>query len=79
MKRAKNSIVLLNRPVGVVVKDSAIGAVCLEFDSCADKIVHNVATAAIFLRSCAAKALSCGDGPATRYPFRRHAASIITI
>ena len=46
-----------DRPVGLVVKDTAIGAVGFAFDSRAGQIGHSeqLATAATFLRSCVAR------------------------
>ena len=46
----------------MVVKDIAVGAGGLGFDFWADQIGHSVATAAMFLGSCAAQALSLGNG-----------------
>ena len=59
-------------PVGVVVKDIAIGAGRFGFDS-------RIVTAAMFLLSFVAKALSRGDEPDTCYTLRRNTASIMKI
>ena len=40
---------------------------------------QRLATVATFLRSCLARALSRGDGPATRYTLRRNTASIMKV
>ena len=60
-------------------QDIAIGAGGLGFDSRDGQIEHSVATAAIFLRSCAAQELSCGDGSSTRYTLRCNIASVVNI
>ena len=53
-------------PVSLVVKDIAVGRGGPEFDSPAGQIVQcrqRFPTAALFLRSCVAQALSDGEGP----------------
>ena len=67
-----------------MVKDFVIGVEGLGFDSRAGQIGHFcpqrlLATAAMFLRSYVDRALSRGDGPATRYTLWRTAASIMKI
>ena len=47
------------------VKDIAVGAADLRFDSRAGQIVHSDTTAAMFLGNCVTYALSHGDRPIT--------------
>ena len=52
-------------PVGVAVKDNAIGAAGLDFESGTGQIAQSrqrLATSATFSCSCVAQALNCGDG-----------------
>ena len=52
------------RPFAVVVKGVAISAVGLGFDFLDGLVWHIIATAATFLQSYVARALSRGNGPA---------------
>ena len=66
-----------NQPFSSAVERIVIDARGRGCNSLAGRIGHSVAcrpqlvTAAVFLRSCVAQTLSRGDGPATRYTFRR--------
>ena len=64
----------MHRMVGEVVKDTAICSGGLGLDS-----RTQVATAALFLRSCVAQTLSHGDVSATPSTFRCNTASIMKI
>ena len=59
----KYLVVIEDWAVSLVIRDIAVGATGLEFDSLADRIGHcRLTTAAMFLRSCVAQTPSCGDG-----------------
>ena len=65
-----------------MVKDTAIGAGGLRFDSRAGQIVRScqrLATAAMLLQSSVVQALSRGNGPATHHTLRCDPASIMKI
>ena len=68
-----------NRPVDVLVKDIAIGAESLWFDSHAGQVGHYVANGSQplrrFFRSCVTQALTREDSPAICYTLRRNIAS----
>ena len=60
--RLYSSLIYSHIFCSAIVKDIAVRAGCLGFDSLAGQIGHGVASATTFLRSCAAQALSHGDG-----------------
>ena len=62
--RIKKNVVI------VVDQGIAVGTEGIGFDSLAGQIGRSVSTAAMFLRSCVAKALSREDRPPTRYTHR---------
>ena len=61
------------------MKDIATGAVDCGVNSRTGQIRYIIANAVTFLRSCAIKALSRGDGPTTSYTLRRNTSSITKI
>ena len=79
----ENNVLLLFRPVEVLVKSHRfqcrMSGVPLPDRSNRSQRRQELATAAKFLRSRVAQALSCEDDPVTRYMFRHNIARIIKV